>query len=74
MSVPECTLISTWVDLRHGYDRAVAFVKLKKLFRLRRATPAETKSPERSPEQLGRDVDLLEQVAAGIALNKTPGR
>jgi hypothetical protein len=35
---------------------------------------AELKHPERTPEELERDRDLLERVAAGVALNKTPGR
>jgi hypothetical protein len=52
----------------------VAFVKIRRLFRLRRATQAGTKRPERAPEEAERDVELLERVAAGIALNKTPGR
>jgi hypothetical protein len=32
------------------------------------------KPQERSPDELARERDLLERVAAGIALNKTPGR
>jgi hypothetical protein len=32
------------------------------------------KRPERAPGELVRERDLLERVAAGIALNKTPGR
>jgi hypothetical protein len=29
---------------------------------------------QRSPDELEQESDLLERVAAGIALNKTPGR
>jgi hypothetical protein len=32
------------------------------------------KRAEADPEELERERDLLERVAAGIALNKTPGR
>jgi hypothetical protein len=52
----------------------VALETLRKLFRRRLALQAETKRPERAPDELERDRDLLERVAAGIALNKTPGR
>jgi hypothetical protein len=52
----------------------VAWETLRKLFRRRHTLQAETKRPERTPEELERDRDLLERVAAGIALNKTPGR
>jgi hypothetical protein len=52
----------------------VAFAKLKRLFRRKRPPQAERNCHDSSPEQLERDVDLLERVAAGIALNKTPGR
>jgi hypothetical protein len=59
---------------RQGYDRDVTLAKLKRLFGRKRAPQAATKSHDGSPEELERDVDLLERVAAGIALNKTPGR
>jgi len=47
---------------------------LRKLFRRRRALHLEVKRPERAPDELERERDLLERVVAGIALNKTPGR
>ena len=53
---------------------AVALQTLKKLFRRRQDVAPELKRAERAPDELERDRDLLEQVAAGIALNKTPGR
>jgi hypothetical protein len=54
--------------------RRVALRTLRKLFRRRRALHPEMKRPERAPDELERERDLLERVAAGIALNKTPGR
>jgi hypothetical protein len=53
---------------------AVALKRLRKLFRRRDAAHADAKRPERAADELDRDQELLEQVAAGIALNKTPGR
>lgn len=49
---------------------AAVLQALRKLFRRRNAP----KRPERAADELKRDQELLEQVAAGIALNKTPGR
>jgi hypothetical protein len=54
--------------------RRVALRTLRKLFRRRRELHPEMKRPERAPDELERQRDLLERVAAGIALNKTPGR
>jgi hypothetical protein len=56
------------------YHSGVVLATLGKLFRRRQALQAELKRPERTPDELERDRDLLERVAAGIALNKTPGR
>jgi hypothetical protein len=53
---------------------AVALQALRTLFRRRNAQHAEPKRPEPTADELERDQELLEQVAAGIALNKTPGR
>lgn len=53
---------------------AVALQALRTLLRWRNAQHAEPKRPERAADELERDRELLEQVAAGIALNKTPGR
>jgi hypothetical protein len=44
------------------------------LQRRRKARQIETRHAEREPVELERNQDLLERVAAGIALNKTPGR
>jgi hypothetical protein len=53
----------------------VSLPSLKKLLQRRRtAQQFEAQRLERTPEELERDRDLLERVAAGVALNKTPGR
>jgi ribonucleotide reductase alpha subunit len=53
----------------------VASLSFMKLFHRRRAArQIESQRLKRTPEELERDRDLLERVAAGIALNKTPGR
>jgi hypothetical protein len=54
--------------------RGLALQTLMKLLRRRHVLHAEMKRPERAPDELERDRDLLERVAAGVALNKTPGR
>jgi hypothetical protein len=59
---------------RLEYNSAVALEALRRLFRRRHALQAEMKASGRAPDELERDRDLLERVAAGIALNKTPGR
>jgi hypothetical protein len=46
---------------------------LRRLFRWRQP-PAGIKRPEGSADEMAQERDLLERVAAGIALNKTPGR
>jgi hypothetical protein len=56
------------------YNSGVVLETLRKLFRRRQALQAELKPPERTPDELKRDRDLLERVAAGMGLNKTPGR
>jgi hypothetical protein len=61
-------------DVAHEYNPGVAWQTLRKLFRRSQALHAEMKRPERAPDDLERERDLLERVAAGIALNKTPGR
>jgi hypothetical protein len=61
-------------DVAHEYNPGVALQTLRKLFRRRQALHAEMQRPERAPDDLERERDLLERVAAGIALNKTPGR
>jgi hypothetical protein len=60
--------------LRLIVNLGVALETLRKLFRRKRALTIEVTRPERAPDELERERDLLEQVAAGIALNKTPGR
>jgi hypothetical protein len=52
----------------------VWFWRLERLLRRRRALSTALSRVERSSEELEQDRDLLERVAAGIALNKTPGR
>jgi hypothetical protein len=49
-------------------------VTLRRLFGRRRARRNQVKPQERSPDESARERDLLERIAAGIALNKTPGR
>jgi hypothetical protein len=49
---------------------------LRKLLQRRQESPADSKRAEvdQSERERERERDLLERVAAGIALNKTPGR
>jgi hypothetical protein len=56
------------------YNRSAMLVTLRRLFGRRRVPRNEMKPQERSPDELERERDLLERVAAGIALDKTPGR
>jgi hypothetical protein len=71
----------TLVHRRAQYNSGVTSWTWRKLLRRSRA-PQQTsiQHPERAPEKTEREqdllesVDLLERVAAGIALNKTPGR
>jgi hypothetical protein len=64
--------------MSHGgdleYHPGVGLRTLRKLLRRRQAPQAEMHRPERAQDELERERDLLERVAAGIALNKTPGR
>jgi hypothetical protein len=52
----------------------VAFRTFRKLFQRKQAQRVEMKRSDRPRDELERERDLLERVAAGIALNKTPGR
>jgi hypothetical protein len=52
----------------------VALRTLRKLLQRRRASPADPKRADVDPKELQGQRDLLERVAAGLALNKTPGR
>jgi hypothetical protein len=64
--------------MSHGgdleYDPGVGLRTLRELLRRRQAPRAEINRPERAQDELEHERDLLERLAAGIALNKTPGR
>jgi hypothetical protein len=47
---------------------------LRKLLRRRQESPADPKRAEVDQNEREHERDFLERVAAGIALNKTPGR
>jgi hypothetical protein len=60
--------------MREEYDSAVALETLRKLFRRRQPLQPESQRPERAVDESERERELLERVAAGVALNKTPSR
>jgi len=56
------------------YNPGKVLQTLRRLLRGRQVPSAAMRRPERPPDELERERDLLERIAAGIALNKTPGR
>jgi hypothetical protein len=56
------------------YNPGVGLRTLRKLLGRRQAPRAEMNRPGRAQDEVEHERDLLERVAAGIALNKTPGR
>ena len=52
----------------------VALKALTRLIRFRRKPPEQTARREPSPDEAQQEQELLERIAAGIALNKMPPR